>query len=376
MTRIFFSGILILLLTISGHSRRLRIDPLSLLERHLAPEVTANSTNTTPETLPSEDRTQAGLATTISVVHPSLQFPVSQKVSQDQDFASNYCQTATVNGASKTARPIGTGDERYSTAVAEAIARAGMNGTVTRPRESSFLQSPADEIVLTTVSALKRQYGSCSADSECDSLSPRKYCVDSICRECKPSSRATDCPNSHSDELCSEFTEFTCSECLDDDYCSEGVCRFVFPSVALVPMMPRKQCTLCDVVPLNGEITNVAACEWRCPLGTVYDGNTCAASPQCDSSTEYLAPSGEETELYFSPGVNMTDAVCGDCMDMIGREIYESDSFCANLVPEKKNGGNLSSDLPCGSFECRQGWTLTKNHDQCERCDFGKCVPG
>ena len=241
--QISMSTVLLLLTVLCGGD--------ALQVRQLRAEIqTDNSTNTTTTPL-------------VSKLHASLVFPVAKKVPiqhlTESEFVNQYCATASV---SKAIASVGSSSVRYWTAVQDKMKKILAPPLVLNVTLPTISSSPP--------TALQTLYGSCSRDSDCASLDRRKYCLEGICRECVQGSFQSDCPSSSADPeagTCAKETGYTCSDCMSDSDCGGGfgACRFAFPPIDTVPMMPRKVCTACPFVPVSGEIFNATSCAWRCP---------------------------------------------------------------------------------------------------------------
>ena len=236
-------------------------------------------------------------------------------------------------------------------------------------------------------------FGLCTTNSDCLLLGPRKYCIESVCRECSSATWRTDCPNSPSN-MCVAASNYTCSECLADSGCaslSGGVCRSVYPPSAPVAMMPRMLCVACPQVPPTAEILNSTNCTWRCPFGTALNqgGSACIANPVCNAN-QYLAPSTSDLTFYSSGGINMTNPSCKEC-SALGVPINTSSSqICFNLVSplgnlsglavgdlnSARNTSSSNNATTCNLFTCKSGYTLNAAKNQCVICDSGSCPLG
>ena len=363
---------------------------------------TTNETGATNGTAETDDSSHhyGAIAKSVSVLHPNLQLPKAELVpirttGNVNDSFALFCGSN--NTSIRKISTMGNGLERYSEAVRQRLAD--------RPKPADS-QSPESFLALRNLRKHTRRApehifispdiygGKCSSDSDCVSLSPRKYCIEGLCRECSESSFSSDCP-SGLDEFCSPDTGYTCSDCETDDDCdpdSGAVCRAVFPDIAPVPMMPRKQCTTCDQVPESAEIFDVSKCAWRCPFGTARtpDETACVLNPTCPVNA-YLSPSGADGEHFFySSGTDAINPGCTDCSVPFG-EVFTRQEFCANLVNSSYAGitgepvGDLNHNdtlssssgmFPCNNFVCKQGWTLNRQHNQCQECLYASCDPG
>ena len=358
------------------------------------------ATNTTEESAEKDTHHYGAIAQSVSVLHPSLQIAPAEKIpirttANVNDSFALFCGSK--NTTLRQVPTMGNALERYSKAVRDRIRERR------EPIESSTPQSLINLRNLRKHTRRAPEYvfinpdiygGRCASDSECRSLSPRKYCIDGLCRECSSSSVSSDCP-SGLNEFCSADTGYTCSDCESDDDCdpdSGAVCRAVFPDIAPVPMMPRKQCTTCDKVPESAEIFDVTKCAWRCPFGTSRnsDESACIANPTC-SAVEYLSPSGNDAQNFFyTPGTDAINPGCTDCAVPFGN-VFNDPGFCATLVNSSYAGitgepvGDLNHNdtmmgvaglFPCNVFTCKQGWTLNRQQNQCQECLYAACDPG
>jgi len=336
-----------------------------------------------------------------SYLPPALVFPVSQIVNFSSlsatEFTSLYCQSSRIVSYRPLAT-IGDSGARYQQAALQAISAALVErGRIRTHRDS---RSSFHETVLRAVRKMRVSsflqlspitYGKCLTDADCGSLGRRKYCIENVCRECSPSSWMSDCPNTPDASMCSAATGYTCSQCLDDSGCSlvGGSCRFVFPGLNVsYPMMPRLVCTICPQVPLSAEIFDASLCLWRCPVGTVWNGQSaCIAAPTC-SATQFFGLSNATNQFYYPrAGVNMTNPVCKECSN-IGP--INDPNFCATIVdPANLTGvvgavGSLDQVLdtglvaarPCGSFTCKPGYYLNSLKNRCIQCNYAACDGG
>ena len=367
------------------------------IHRHMSDNATTE-TNETKSPEPSNSTNEpphhyGAIAKSPSVIHPSLLFPLAELVpirttGNASDSFALFCGSKK-SSSSNPVVSMGDGFERYTMAVNEKIVT-----TSKPPVHDSFLflrnlrrhARRASEYVFISPDVYG---GKCSSDSDCISLSPRKYCLDGLCREC---SSGSDCP-AGLNEFCSASTGYTCSDCETDDDCdsdSGAVCRAVFPDIAPVPMMPRKQCTTCARVPESAELYDVTRCAWRCPFGTSRssDDSACILNPTC-SAAQYLGPSSDE-KFFYTPGVNAVNPSCINCAVPFG-DVFDRDEFCAVLVNStfaSMNGipvGDLNhndtvtdsrENFPCSKFTCKEGWTLNGPQNQCQECRYSSCDPG
>ena len=296
-----------------------------------------------------------------SKLHSSLMFPISVPMPLHHlppaDFVAQYCEP---KDSLLTGLPsLGTTGERYSAAVAEQMA------TLSVPSKAPAVPEPVPQPA--------EPYGHCLSDNDCGAR--RTHCVANICRECTPESIQSDCPNlpltdDDNSDHCSAETHYTCSECLADSDCvSGGICRWVFPNIDAVPMMPRKLCTECQNIPASAELFDVATCQWRCPIDTTLKGNECVSFAPCLGS-QYTG-STSQADVFYSPGVNTTDATCAECKAL---GPIDDPTFCADLT--SKGAGDLGKASPCNHFECHVGYRLNEEHDQCLKCRYRSCAPG
>lgn len=312
-----------------------------------------------------------------SALHESLKFPTAIKVPMRKlnstEFIEKYCESR-MDSRFTVPPPVGTAGQRYEKAILEQLG-------LLKARKAMMSSSLAQ---LAPKSSVESLYGVCSTDGDCTPLGRRKYCVEGSCRECTSATRHTDCPHSPTDDMCSASTGYTCSECLSDDQCDEvgGRCRFMFPDIVAIPMMPRKVCTDCSGVPETAEIYNATSCAWRCPHGTTFDSSEmeCVAIEKC-TNKQFLAPK-DDLSAFFSPGINSTDAVCRDC-ESLGP--VEAPKFCAVIgtstgekspIGDINTGKNMSDTLPCSKFTCKAGWTLNGEKSKCTACNYGQCNSG
>lgn len=351
----------------------------------------------------------------VSVVHQALQYSQAVQVSPQplsaDDFVKQYCDSD-ISGGFHLPAAVGSSGLRYTQAAQEQLNTMSVWSSwiqleIGRIRKTkSFNPQSLHVATLAEIRRLKTAitanshnnatytyprndavFGTCKSNSDCAPLSPRIYCIDSVCRECSGlnSTLASDCPNSSaSANMCRFESNFTCSECLQDSDCTSqaGVCRMVFPPIAPVPMMPRNVCVNCTQVPRNAEILNASTCSWRCPFGSAVnqDGSACTAIPVC-SSNEFLGPNTADYTFYGPGGINMTDPVCKKCSSL--GPVDRSDS-CFTLSNDTNAValGNLNtfssaaSPSTCNLFTCNPGWALNPQGNQCKICDPGMCPQG
>ena len=356
---------------------------------------TANSTDASTGTANSTDASTGTANSTVAIpvhivteskLHSSLVFPIAQLLPvrhlNDTQFIQQYCEPLDAFAALPS---VGTGAARYTAAVAAKLPTGRTANSVTSSLMQTrshvgaglFLNVDRHSVSSTRSSFIDLPvalYGSCTSDSDCVT-GRRSHCLDGMCRECSGPTVQSDCPNVVNADFCSAETQYTCSECLSDSDCGGmGYCNFAFPSIDSIPMMPRKVCTLCANVPADAELFDVARCAWRCPVGSSPNGSGCSATPVC-TDRQYLGPSGQTDDLWYTKGVNASTPVCAEC-SRIGP--IDNSTFCAVLVNDTLPGivGNLNPPSPCGTFTCKQGYRLNSGHDTCLKCRYGSCPPG
>lgn len=230
------------------------------------------------------------------------------------------------------------------------------------------------------------EYGKCMSDSDCKVFkhSSRRFCIDGICRECRPSSIASDCghPSAH----CSEATGYTCSSCsMDEDCPGKEICRFHIDASKYYTKhaLPRKSCSSCphdskdSMLPIEAAITNSTTCDWQCPshLSRIESGTssgtshtTCGVCPMCKDG-EYLG-SERSSKKWFNSCSESINPKCFSCGAI-------ASTFCANLIfnpRETIHNDNLLDLLdlgpahPCRYFTCKAGWYADRNIRKCKKC--------
>ena len=236
-----------------------------------------------------------------------------------------------------------------------------------------------------TVSRETQLYGRCDEDSDCHSHRP--FCYDNICRQCREGSEFEDCGTSAA--VCSEATQYMCSECDSDEHCrSSTYCRAVFDGLAMLTghRLPRHNCVACDSVPPFGEVVDKKICSWRCPIDTFFqprsedvDEDSCVECPKCHNG-QFYAPRSDPESRFYSQCTNATDVVCTDCA-AIGIDASKPD-FCAtiltpsNLHLDDLSVGDLGAAHPCRFFQCKDLWFLDASVNKCKKCHLTMCPPG
>ena len=243
------------------------------------------------------------------------------------------------------------------------------------PVDPTFVSLPSETLL----------YGRCNSDEDCSLSRARPFCLDGVCRECRPGNEFEDCGTSTA--ICSAESSFTCSECVTDEECKLGtVCRTVFNQEHYLVnrTMTRKTCNKCESVPPFGEVTNPSNCEWRCPINTFYSPETtdshesCNDCPVCGRGQFY--GSSDSPSQFFSTCTNSTNVICSECSS-IGIDSMD-ENFCAQILPPSEIVqdslfvGDLGDHYPCRFFECKQGWFLDHSLGKCRKCHLTMCAPG
>ena len=228
-------------------------------------------------------------------------------------------------------------------------------------------------------------YGKCEDDSDCTTHGKgRPYCVDSICRECREGFEMEDCGPVGA--FCNSETDFTCSSCATDSDCpSLSYCRSVSTSIGS-NKMPKKSCVKCDSVPESGEVMDVSACSWRCPIEKYFlpasgpgELPNCMNCPAC-SAGQFYAPRTRPTTQFVSACTNATDVICNDC-SAVGIDDKKRELCATILSPSMRNlddlsVGDLGSHMPCRFFLCKEGWFLSGTRSKCKKCHLTMCPTG
>ena len=226
-------------------------------------------------------------------------------------------------------------------------------------------------------------YGHCDADSDCQAAGSRPFCIENACRECREGSEFEDCGTSAA--KCGEETEYTCSECVEDDDCKRGkFCRLTYSKSVFLNkgVVARRTCVACENVPDFGEVTNPTTCSWRCPINEYFlmedDVAACKDCPVCGHA-QFYAPSHSPTSFY-STCTNGTEVVCANCAS-IGVPV-EDENFCATLMSpdilhtEDMAVGDLGEAFPCRFFQCKASWFLDLSVNKCNKCHYSMCALG
>jgi hypothetical protein len=214
----------------------------------------------------------------------------------------------------------------------------------------------------------------CSSDSDCATNPYTVYCVSGLCKECRS---VVDCPVSTSTALmCSVETEFSCSECGNDNDCpGTQICRLVYDV-----NVSRKRCAACSStdVPVEAILSSTSSCSWQCRGGQIVGpSGQCEPCPQCMDG-QMMIPSQEfglAQPLSFFPQCNM--ATSPKCVDCPGK-----DNECAIQLSPTSDWSNdvsvgfLPMQYPCPAFRCKQGWWLDKTKNQCRMCEYRSCGVG